>query len=588
MSEQLTASANAHERSHLLLTSTSTSYITPNDESTRNHARCILLSTAATRLGSRTWEFATPLLLLEWSPGSLAAPATLGLTCALFRTLVSPLLGHRADSQWTRMSTVWVGTSMQAFGCLLSVGALFVWNSLSQSQMSRLLSLSIVIVAGVIESLGAQLASNAVKKEWVPIVFDEDNNFTREQQSNVGSRQKHQSITLSFMNTTMTNIDLISAIFGPVLAGWILVAFAGEDGLQKGFAAIALINAVSFIPEILLLRKVYKSCPALQMKHCKEERIENTTNDADKEVNQNPWVIWYHHPSGLQALTASIALLYMTALSPAGVVLTAYLVTIGLSPTTIGALRGIGAVAGVFGISLFSMFRKCSDSNDSSTETEAVRTASVKSIERLRRVSLGFLLLEVVSVLVAAIAYSFCNTIYHSTPQPFTGAQDKSIFIWQLVFLGAIVVSRAGLYSFDVGLLEIEQYLVDERWRNAVASVEGSLCAVAEMCMYVLSIAVPNADQFGYQVGISATAVSLSGVFFGVFLCMYHMHGHSHYEESVGHSHDHSHSHGHSHHNHTHTLRQVRNDSQNYCSDGKYYSDTGVDINTTTGKRAEK
>eukprot|EP00985_Skeletonema_marinoi_P020048 scaffold11722_cov101-Skeletonema_marinoi.AAC.1 len=181
------------EGTHLLITSSSTSRIhatskknesTPTN-STRDHAFDILLSTTLSRLGSRTWEFATPLLLLEWSPGSLAAPASLGLTCALFRTIVSPWLGKLAD-EWDRMSTVWIGTSMQAAGCLISVGALLLFNFSTTTGMIqnnvvdgnasliRLFSLVLVITAGVIEALGAQIASVAVKKEWLPIVFDEE------------------------------------------------------------------------------------------------------------------------------------------------------------------------------------------------------------------------------------------------------------------------------------------------------------------------------------------------------------------------------------------------------------------------------
>ena len=103
---------------------------------------------------------ATPLLLLQWSPGSLAAPATLGLTCALFRTVVSPWLGGLAD-EWDRMTTVWIGTSMQAVGCLFSVGALLLYNILmvngGNRSMDRHLSLALVIAAGVIETLGANL-----------------------------------------------------------------------------------------------------------------------------------------------------------------------------------------------------------------------------------------------------------------------------------------------------------------------------------------------------------------------------------------------------------------------------------------------
>ena len=589
---------DGNEGTHLLLTTASTSSISSSSTTTtsssssstrrRDHAFDILLSTTLSRLGSRTWEFATPLLLLEWSPGSLAAPASLGLTCALFRTIVSPWLGKMAD-EWDRMSTVWLGTSMQAAGCLISVGALLLFNydfstTTAKTQHDddgdnddgvrnitsriRLISLILVIAAGVIEALGAQLASVAVKKEWLPIVFDEEKTTATNNKS-VTEKKKStifsffavdilpNTITLSFINTTMTNIDLLAAMFGPVVAGWVLEILGVKDGsMKRGFMLIALVNVISFLPEMYLLRKVFMSCPALQLRRednnidAASEQPESTSSpmrdNSKKEEDRNPWIVWIKHPSGLPLLTVSLASLYMTALSPAGVVLTSYLITIGLSPTSIGAFRGIGAISGVAGICCFSLLRQ-KEANDGGEQSTLV-----KSIERLRGLSLAFLLLEVVSILVAAAAYTQFDTTSMASSIHNKGGEPLS---WQIyLFLGAIVISRAGLYSFDVGVLEIEQYIVDERYRNAVGSVEGALCSLGEMGMYVLSIALPNPSQFGWQVGVSATAVSVGGVCFALFLWLYHMHIHHHH----GDDHNHDHSHGHYHHHHRHTLQQER------------------------------
>eukprot|EP00985_Skeletonema_marinoi_P035101 scaffold45623_cov161-Skeletonema_marinoi.AAC.2 len=336
-------------------------------------------------------------------------------------------------------------------------------------------------------------------------------------------------------------------MFGPVLAGWVLEVLAFKDNsMQRGFVLIALVNVVSFVPEIYLLRKVYLSCSALQLRRgdnpdeseLPDEQPGNSSrNNNSKKEDRNPWLVWMNHPSGLPLLTISLASLYMTALSPSGVVLTSYLITIGLSPSTIGVFRGIGAISGVVGITCFSLLRKKDPNN------EGEQSTLVKSIERLRGLSLAFLLLEVVSILVAAAAYLLCDTTSMTSSWPI------------YLFLGAIVVSRAGLYSFDVGVLEIEQYIVDERYRNAIGSVEGALCSLCEMGMYVLSIALPKPSQFGWQVGVSASAVSFGGVCFGLFLCLYHMHLHHHHRDD--HDHDHSHGHHH-HHHHRHTLQQER------------------------------
>ena len=68
----------------------------------------------------------------------------------------------------------------------------------------------------------------------------------------------------------------------------------------------------------------------------------------------------------------------------------------------------------------------------------------VRKMGSMRHLSLGFLLLLVLSVAVAARAFAATESRNGVTPQ-------------MLSFLGAIVVSRFGLYSFELGLLQLEQ-----------------------------------------------------------------------------------------------------------------------------------
>ncbi|KAL3811613.1 hypothetical protein ACHAXA_006685 [Cyclostephanos tholiformis] len=549
----------------------------------RRQAVRILLSATASRLGSRCWEFALPLLLLEWSPNSLMAPASLGLVCALSRVTISPKLGIMADRSWDRMHAMLVGFAMQAGGCLSSVCVLAGYNwsrssypstGATSNAVARLTSLALVITAGVVETLGSQLASVAVKKEWVPIVFDdeeEDNEEEEEEEEEEeDGRDYHLGsiiVNMSFVNASMINIDLLAAIVGPILTGWILQVLGGGGGVgdgeegdgdendvtgysvQRGFAVIALMNAISFIPEMILLRRVYDSCPGLRVRRDAMDAGATAKRSREDDVlSGNPWTVWFHHPSGLPLLTLSLSSLYLTALSPSGVVLTAYLMTVGLSPTSIGTFRALGALSGVMGMGLFSFVRHRGEARErDASEDVDERSMSVRSIERLRKVSMAFLLLEVVSVLVAASSFA----MFHSSSSSSTllGTDDPVVPSQIVAFLGFIVLSRAGLYAFDLGALEIEQYIVDERFRNAVGSVEGALCSLAEMGMYAMSIVLSDPSDFRWQVGVSATAVSFGGTCFGSFLCMYHMHRHHHHDRRVGsfdsgecaHDHDHMH-----------------------------------------------
>ena len=236
----------------------------------------------------------------------------------------------------------------------------------------------------------------------------------------------------------MTNIDLLCAMTGPILAGWLLEVFskARSDentcSIHAGFFVIGMLNVISFVPELFLLQRVYQSCPSLQ--HRQHQKKEEAKNERTEQVNtdetgalvkqcDNPWLILWSHPSGLPLLSLSLAFLYLTALSPNGVVLTAYLVSIGLSPTCVGFFRSIGSLSGVVGIAIFSVFRKFGGEVDNSESGRA--ECSVRYIEHLRKISMSFLLLEVLSVLIASVSYYLYGA---STPD-----HSSSGLPWQIV-----------------------------------------------------------------------------------------------------------------------------------------------------------
>ena len=126
----------------------------------------------------------------------------------------------------------------------------------------------------------------------------------------------------------------------------------------------------------------------------------------------------------------------------------------------------------------------------------------------------------------AAIAFSQCDT-----PGMIAQHQDKSttmsaipVPLW--AFFVFVCISRAGLYSFDIGALEIEQHIVDERYRNAIGSVEAAMCSMVWMMAFVISILIPDPINFGIQVWVSALAVTTGWICFMLFLVLYLNHGH--------------------------------------------------------------
>ena len=76
----------------------------------------------------------------------------------------------------------------------------------------RLASVVLVVTAGAIEAIGARLASVSVKRERIPIVVGGDEEDEKDGRRPVA--------TLSLVNTSLTDIDLLAVIIGPVLTVW--------------------------------------------------------------------------------------------------------------------------------------------------------------------------------------------------------------------------------------------------------------------------------------------------------------------------------------------------------------------------------
>ena len=497
----------------------------------RSVARRLFLSHALTKFGSRAWEFATPLLLLQWSPGSLVAPAAFGMAVMLSRVLLSPLLGARADG-WDRMSAMVIGSAMQAVGCIVPIVAL-IWRlqlgggdagGVDGAQGISLLAL--VVLGGCVEALGSSLAAVSVKKEWVPVIYD-------------GAAASQ----LTSVNTTMSNIDLFADMLAPLLAGLVLqLSSADGTDVSTGFAVVAGANVLSLLPQVLLLRGVYRGFEGLRARAALRngggadgaggvDGASAVEGDA-----HGAWAQWAQHPSGLPLITLSYALLYFTALAPHGIVFTAYMTVHGTSPTTIGVFRCCAAAAGVIGVTAFAACRRRPTEADEDVGERFV-------IPDLRRLNVRFVGIQAASVLVAALAFTLQDGDMAAGPfgqEVAMGAVLGAEPLGFLLFCGAVVLSRVGLYGFDVGLLELEQLIVDERYRSAAGSVEAALCAVAELGVYAMSIAFPRPEDFFIQVWASAGCVTAAALCYSAWMATYHSHEHVHAPGEPGREHKHT------------------------------------------------
>ena len=127
-----------------------------------------------------------------------------------------------------------------------------------------------------------------------------------------------------------------------------------------------------------------------------------------------------------------------------------------------------------------------------------------------------------------------------------------------VIFMVAICVARAGLYSFELAVLNTEQELADARHRSAIGSVDTALVSIATLMMYGSGLILDKPAQFHILITCSVCFVTMAAVIYWLWVLLFHSHGHRHAATKVAgdYSHEHDHGHGHGDIDHPHTLQQ--------------------------------
>lgn len=416
--------------------------------------------------------------------------------------VLGPTIGEWADRQESRLSVVRIGCSVQALTSLLAVFVLSLLlggggsvgdstETNTHSHHTTLLLFLLMTCIGVCESLSSNMAGIAVQKDWVPCVFDSPD---------------IDSNKLKTTNYWMNNIDLSAEVVGPCIAGFVIGTCSST---VMGFFVVGFLNTLSFLPEYLLLKKVHGDCARLRAPKVVPEPVVNIREgDGGSSSLRSAWPQWLHHPSGVPVFTLAYAFLYFTALSPHGIPLSAYLAASGVSPLYLGMFRGAGALAGTVGTSLFHCATKAFG---------------------VRRASLYHVVGQAVVVVFAAMVFP--------SHQHTSTDDDLGLSTAIVLFMVAVVLSRVGLYGFDLGVLGMQQDLVDERDRNAVGAVVSALCSFFTLSMYALTIGVSDVEDFHTVTWLSALAVVISAVTYMSWINLWHSHEHHHPPGEPGHKH---------------------------------------------------
>jgi iron-regulated transporter 1 len=422
---------------------------------------------------SRGFEFGAVLFLAAIYPGTLMPMSIYALLRAAAAILFSPRIGQVIDAS-ERLVVIRASIIGQRSAVVLSCCVLlFLLSDFGPPYMNYTM-FAVLVLLSCVEKLCSIMNMIAVERDWVVVIADKQEDLLQE------------------MNSQMRRIDLFCKLISPL-------AIALLDGLSTKVALLftLVLNATVFGIEYLLIARVYRMTPALARRcpvsiptRANENQLSEDTSSEDLHTLTSkkaigPLLTYVSSTAFLPSL--SLAVLYLTALSFSGQMTTFLLATPQpkMTSITIGILRTISTV-----IELTSTF---------------IAPRLMVSIGSIRA---GIWCLSwQVLCLTFGVGLLWASTDY-----------ELSYSIGVVALIVSVVLSRAGLWSFDlVAQFHIQSSIVPSR-RGSFSSVEASLQNFFELCTFATTIMWAKPEQFKYPSLISLVATWAAAALYAKFV----------------------------------------------------------------------
>lgn len=414
----------------------------------------ILLGRFLTRSGDQAWDFAVPLTLLKIFPDQIRIAAGYFLAVKFLHVLLMPKIASIVDYK-NRLHVAFVGSLMQLVGVLFgSISLLLLYGLKSGGAYSsfgfQAALFGILGISGLISSLGSSLMNISVGNDLVPSAIASDH--------------------LTNFNSRMRQLDLFTEVSAPVLAGLLLIVSTPTIPLL-GFFLVALWNLISFFPEVFILRSIFNAHPELLKKEFKSHPVSHLTLVSKLKVG---WASFFKQPVAPAVL--AYALLWLSVLSPHGVLLTGYLKDgLKMPEVVIGLFRGLGALFGLTATFLFPI---------------------VVAKYGLIKGSRGFILFQTF-MLIFGLLFFWAPTSFSNYG-----------------FLAFILLSRIGLYGFSLGEMQIRQVGIAPHERGQVNGFADALTGVATLALYGFGTLLPSTADFSILIVGSVFFVIVGAIVF--------------------------------------------------------------------------
>ena len=541
--------------------------------------RLLYTSALLSAWGDRMWEFAVSLFMMDVGHNSLMLISIYGVTTEVAGVFLGPYVGRVVD-RTPRLSlarSALVIQNLSVAGCaaiLFLIMSLYVElqcipggatagsaannatggdlcaaeaapasgsaaqqddsNSSTGSMRWELVVLVLAVIAlGIVSNLASSALKVAVQKDWAVVVADSH-----------AAPTDDSSAVLAGMNAMIRRIDLTCKVVAPIAVGFIY-SYACAP-----FAAafLAVWNVASVFVEYFLLRRVYLETPALAhrggTKAAAYAAVGADETDLDADANADPeanagaasavaiasatcfgddsidddddddddgggggadddnhhpdssftggsmveqirhffaelssgWGIYLRQSSLRPAF--ALALLYMNVLS-FGILMVGYLKAEGLSEGYIGLGKGLMAAFGITSTFAYSWHAK-----RFSIEVTALRAIIAQAV-----------------CLLPCVFAMFIQDLWTSAG----------------LLVAGVVVSRIGLWSFDMSVTQIQQETVPEHERGTVGVVQNSVQQLMYLLHYAQGIIWHCPGEFKWLVFTSYGGVIAAMVLYATY-----------------------------------------------------------------------
>lgn len=412
-------------------------------------------------LNSRAFEFGAVLFLATIFPGTLLYASIYALCRSIAGALFASHVGSYVD-QTNRLHAIRTSIIWQRFPVAASCG-LFLVMVVFKSSIAFWFCFPTAVVFACFEKLAAVGSTVAIERDWIVVAADA------------------LEVERQHLNATVRRIDLICKLLAPIA-----VAFVNAYSTTVAIWTVLAMNASSTFIEYFAIAQVYSQIPELSHKQ-RYEAVELTEHDTVEFPERHsslssilrPWKSYLLSPTFLASF--SLCLLYLTVLSTS-VHWQTYMLTVRFSGLTVALLR-MAAVVSELSATLFAPML-------------------MKGIGPIRsglwsvNWQAGWLALAIIAFL--------------------TVSGDAKIAAAGLT--AGIVMSRLGLWGFDLSVQFIVQETVPPDIRGQFSSCEMALQNFWEMLSFVITIIFPRPEQFRYPAIVSVCAVAVSAACYAAYV----------------------------------------------------------------------